>query len=51
MIDTPMDLGTVREELMADNYDSPENFINDVRLIFENSRMYNTNKRSRVMYF
>lgn len=43
-----MDLGTVREELMAGNYRFPKDFQDDVRLIFANSKKYNTNKRSRV---
>lgn len=45
-----MDLGTVREELMAGNYNSPRDFYEAVRLIFTNSKTYNTNKRSRVSY-
>lgn len=48
VIDTPMDLLTVREELMGGNYDTPQKFASDVRLIFQNSRNFNTNKRSRV---
>lgn len=43
-----MDLGTVKEELQAGNYHSPRDFYKDVRLIFANSKNYNTNKRSRV---
>lgn len=30
------------------NYQSPLDFAKDVRLIFENSKNYNTNKRSRI---
>lgn len=48
IIDTPMDLLTVREELIGGNYETPSNFARDVRLIFQNSRNFNTNKRSRV---
>jgi bromodomain and WD repeat domain-containing protein 1/3 len=48
MIDTPMDLGTVREELYGNNYDDPTAFCKDMRLIFTNSKNYNTNKKSRV---
>lgn len=50
-IDTPMDLRTVKEELLGGNYNSATEFIKDMRLIFTNSRNYNTNKRSRVSKF
>ena len=43
-----MDLGTVREQLECSVYESPTEFCKDMRLIFNNSRSYNTNKRSRV---
>lgn len=43
-----MDLGTIREQLQCDNYDSPREFARDVRLVFSNSKLYNTNKKSRV---
>lgn len=48
IIDSPMDLGTVREELIGENYSSPIEFCKDIRMIFSNSRSYNTNKRSKV---
>lgn len=48
MIETPMDLQTIKEDLIGGNYDSPHAFVKDVRLIFQNSRAYNTNKRSPV---
>lgn len=48
VIDVPMDLTTVREELSANGYTTPHDFAKDVRLIFTNSKNYNTNKRSRV---
>uniref|UniRef100_T1J4N0 Bromo domain-containing protein n=1 Tax=Strigamia maritima TaxID=126957 RepID=T1J4N0_STRMM len=48
IIDTPMDFGTVREQLFAANYENPTEFCKDVRLIFQNSRNFNTNKKSRV---
>lgn len=47
-IDTPMDLGAVKEDLFGGNYESPHDFAKDMRVIFQNSRNYNTNKRSRV---
>lgn len=43
-----MDLMSIREDLLGGNYTSPIEFAKDMRLIFENSRNYNTNKRSRV---
>ncbi|CAG4957295.1 unnamed protein product [Parnassius apollo] len=45
---TPMDLGTVRARLSSGAYSRPEQFARDVRLVFSNSRLYNTNKRSRI---
>ncbi|XP_042863346.1 bromodomain and WD repeat-containing protein 3-like isoform X2 [Penaeus japonicus] len=48
VIDIPMDLTTVREELSASGYSTPHDFAKDVRLIFTNSKNYNTNKRSRI---
>lgn len=45
-----MDLQTVKEELLSGNYDSPIDFTKDMRLIFQNSRNYNTNQRSRVRF-
>nr|CAD7567211.1 unnamed protein product [Timema californicum] len=48
VIDTPMDLRTVKEDLIGGNYNTPLEFCKDVRLIFTNSKNYNTNKRSRV---
>jgi len=49
IIDTPMDLRTIKEDLMGGNYITPFEFAKDMRLIFQNSRNYNTNKRSRVI--
>jgi hypothetical protein len=43
-----MDLSTVKDKLFNDKYETPNEFYNDMRLIFQNSRTYNTNKRSRV---
>lgn len=48
IIDTPMDLRTVKEDLIGGNYETPLEFAKDMKLIFTNSRNYNTNKRSRV---
>jgi bromodomain and WD repeat domain containing protein 1/3 len=43
-----MDLQTVKEELLSGNYETPMDFAKDMKLIFQNSRSYNTNQRSRV---
>lgn len=45
-----MDLQTVKEELLSGNYETPMEFAKDMRLIFQNSRNYNTNQRSRVSF-
>lgn len=47
-VDHPMDLQTIREQLQVGNYASPADFAKDVRLIFDNSKNYNTNKKSRI---
>lgn len=49
VIDTPMDLQTVKEDLRGGNYESPTDFAKDVRLIFTNSKNFNTNARSKVI--
>lgn len=46
-----MDLQTVKEELLSGNYETPMDFAKDMKLIFQNSRSYNTNQRSRVSLF
>lgn len=43
-----MDLGAVGRRLARREYASPGDFCADMRRIFSNSRLYNTNKRSRV---
>ncbi|XP_011687322.1 PREDICTED: PH-interacting protein isoform X3 [Wasmannia auropunctata] len=48
IIDTPMDLRTVKEDLLGGNYETPVEFMKDMRLIFQNSRNFNTNKRSKI---
>lgn len=48
VVASPMDLGTVRTRLAAGHYSRAEHFAADVRRVFANSRLYNTNKRSRV---
>ncbi|XP_066989661.1 bromodomain and WD repeat-containing protein 3 isoform X3 [Macrobrachium rosenbergii] len=48
VIEVPMDLTTVREELSTSAYATPLEYAKDMRLIFLNSKNYNTNKRSRI---
>uniref|UniRef100_A0AAQ5YB27 Bromo domain-containing protein n=1 Tax=Amphiprion ocellaris TaxID=80972 RepID=A0AAQ5YB27_AMPOC len=48
IIDTPMDLGTVSETLVAGNYENPVEFAKDIRLIFSNSKAYTPNKKSQI---
>ncbi|KAJ7320577.1 hypothetical protein JRQ81_020088 [Phrynocephalus forsythii] len=48
IIDTPMDLGTVKETLEAGNYDTPVELCKDIRLIFSNAKAYTPNKRSKI---
>ncbi|XP_013776730.1 bromodomain and WD repeat-containing protein 3-like [Limulus polyphemus] len=48
IIDHPMDLSTVKNKLQTGSYGSPVEFCKDMRLIFQNSRNYNTNKRSKI---
>lgn len=47
VIDTPMDLGAVREDLLGGNYNSVHDFHKDMMLIFSNSKQYNE-ERSAV---
>nr|XP_022292305.1 bromodomain and WD repeat-containing protein 3-like isoform X1 [Crassostrea virginica] len=48
IIEHPMDLSTVKENLLGDRYPNPNSLFKDLRLIFSNSRTFNTNKRSRI---
>ncbi|KAF2360852.1 Bromodomain, partial [Trinorchestia longiramus] len=48
VVEVPMDLTTVREELSTHSYETPHQFASDVRLIFCNSKSYNTNKKSKI---
>ncbi|EHK39839.1 uncharacterized protein TrAtP1_006628 [Trichoderma atroviride] len=41
VIKEPMDLSTMESKLEADQYATPEDFIKDARLIFDNCRKYN----------
>ncbi|XP_033739931.1 PH-interacting protein-like [Pecten maximus] len=48
IIDEPMDLGTVKENLDNGEYSDPTELCKHIRLVFHNSKVYNTNKRSRI---
>jgi len=48
IIAEPMDFSTVYRRLEDNLYNDPEAFVRDVRLIFSNSRAYNTLPRSRI---
>lgn len=48
IVDTPMDLRTIKEDLFGGNYETASDFIKDMRIVFRNSKLYNTNKTSRV---
>lgn len=46
-----MDLSTVKKRLESGAYHDPVQFAKDMRLIFNNSKLYNTNKRSQVSFY
>lgn len=48
IVRNPCDLSLVSERLNNDQYRDQEQFCTDMRLIFRNSRLYNTNRRSRI---
>ncbi|XP_074595391.1 bromodomain and WD repeat-containing protein [Brevipalpus obovatus] len=48
VVDSPMDLTTVREYLQTDSYATPQDFAKDVELIFRDSELYNTDRKSRI---
>jgi hypothetical protein len=41
IIKTPMDLGTVKKKLSHNVYTTPEQFVEEIRLIWQNSYQYN----------
>ena len=41
VIKEPMDLATMENKLEADKYSTPEEFIKDAKLVFNNCRKYN----------
>ncbi|CAL1534125.1 unnamed protein product [Lymnaea stagnalis] len=48
VVTNPMDLTTVHTKLATGHYGNPVDMCRDIRLIFQNSKLYNTNKRSRI---
>ncbi|XP_044761682.1 bromodomain and WD repeat-containing protein 1 [Coccinella septempunctata] len=48
IIEHPMDLSKVREKLENDDYETPYDFSDDMKLIFSNSKTYNTNPKSKI---
>ncbi|VVC30293.1 Six-bladed beta-propeller, TolB-like,WD40-repeat-containing domain,Bromodomain,WD40 repeat, conserved [Cinara cedri] len=40
VVNTPMDLTSIREDLRGDNYNTPEEFCEDVRRVFNNAKIY-----------
>ncbi|XP_066508163.1 bromodomain and WD repeat-containing protein 3-like isoform X1 [Hoplias malabaricus] len=48
IIDTPMDLETVRKTLEEDRYENPTDLCKDTRLIFANAKAYTPNKKSKI---
>lgn len=42
VIKEPMDLSTMENKLEADQYNTPEDFIKDAKLVYDNCRKYNT---------
>ncbi|XP_006815970.1 PH-interacting protein-like [Saccoglossus kowalevskii] len=48
IIDTPMDLTSVKEQFLTGYYENPMELCRDIRLIFNNARNYTPNKKSRI---
>ncbi|XP_059154571.1 bromodomain and WD repeat-containing protein 3-like [Physella acuta] len=48
IVTNPMDLTTVHTKLATGHYGNPVDMCRDIRLIFQNSKLYNINKRSRI---
>ena len=44
-----MDLSTIRSKLLNNKYENINEFDNDCNLIFINTKLYNTNKKSKVL--
>lgn len=41
VVKTPIDFGTIRQRLQTNNYHMPQEFIDDILLVFENCLLYN----------
>lgn len=50
LVDSPMDLGTMRENLRQRRYQSREEFLSDMSQIVENSTKYNGERQSKTKY-
>ncbi|KAI1294611.1 Bromodomain and WD repeat-containing protein 1 [Halotydeus destructor] len=48
VIQNPMDLNTVREQLMSDSYDTPQELKKEFQLIFKNAKEYTPSTRSKI---
>lgn len=48
VVDTPMDLMTIKEQLTADSYESHHEFKKDLDLVFENSKKYTPDRHSKI---
>ena len=48
VVDQPMDLQTVGDQLRDGHYATPTEFSKDVRLIFENSKKFKPNRNSMI---
>uniref|UniRef100_A0A6P7F9G1 Bromodomain and WD repeat-containing protein 3 n=1 Tax=Diabrotica virgifera virgifera TaxID=50390 RepID=A0A6P7F9G1_DIAVI len=48
IVKSPVDLGMVKDKLSNKEYNNPQSFCIDMRLIFSNSRLYTPNKKSRI---
>ncbi|EDO38859.1 predicted protein, partial [Nematostella vectensis] len=47
-VEQPMDFSTVWRKFVENQYSDPEQLVSDIRLVFSNSRAYNTQPRSRI---
>lgn len=43
-----MDLSTIKEQLLSGVYEDPKDLNKDLKLIFQNSKIYNTDKRAMI---
>ncbi|OMJ75337.1 hypothetical protein SteCoe_25533 [Stentor coeruleus] len=48
IISKPMDLGTIKKKLNTKHYESTDDYLEDIYLIFENCRKYNTDPRNPI---